>query len=70
MSVARRPNMDPRRNATPLKRSRRMATTVGELIAAAYRSAYGKGREREKRAAALLTAPAMARRLSRRLAFT
>jgi hypothetical protein len=45
-------------------------TTLGELIAAAYLAVGGQGREREERAARLLTAYALARGSSRRLVFT
>jgi len=64
------PGMNPRHHRTRRKRSRTIVTTIGELIAAAYCAAYGEGREREERAAALLTARVLKRGLSRRLVFT
>ena len=48
---------------------RRIATTLGELIAAAYEAADGFGSERLDRAAEILTDSPLARRLSRQLQF-
>ncbi len=49
---------------------KRIVTTLGELISAAYEAADGPGRkQRIERAAGILTAPDLARRMSRPLRF-
>jgi len=47
----------------------RLVTTLGDLICAAYEAAEGFGRQRTERAAVILSAPPLARRLSRQLRF-
>ena len=51
------------------KLPRKIVTTLGDLIAAAYDAAGGFGPQREERAAVLLTASPLARRLSKQLQF-
>jgi hypothetical protein len=63
------PGMKTTRNAAPGRRSRKIATTLGDLIAAAYGAAGGMGPERQERAVALLTESPLARRFDRRLEF-
>jgi hypothetical protein len=58
-----------RRNAMA-KLPRKIVTTLGDLIAAAYDAAGGFGPQREERAAVLLTASPLARRLNKQLQFT
>ena len=49
---------------------KRIVTTLGELISAAYEAADGPGkRQRLERAAGILSAPELARRMSRQLRF-
>jgi hypothetical protein len=48
---------------------KKIATTLGDLISAAYEAADGLGWEREERAAVLLASTPIARRLSRHLYF-
>jgi hypothetical protein len=57
-----------RRNAVA-KLPRRIVTTIGDLVSAAYEVADGFGTDRLDRAAELLTASPLARRLSRQLQF-
>ena len=57
------------RHAAPTRRSRKIVTTLGELIAAAYGAAEGEGLQRQERAAALLSESPLARGFSRRLLF-
>ncbi len=58
---------------TPSKRRtlpKKIVTTLGDLITAAYDAADGPGvKQRVERAAMILTAPAMSRRMSRQLRF-
>jgi hypothetical protein len=58
-----------RRHATPIPSSKKIVTTLGELIAAAYASSEGAGRARAERAALLLTQSGLARRYGRQLRF-
>jgi len=55
----------------PAKRrvSRRLVTTLGELVSAAYEAVPGLGRQRSERARALLTRSPLARHLSPHLEF-
>ncbi len=48
---------------------RHVATTLGDLISAAYEAADGFGSQRLERAAVLLTSSPLARRMSRHLQF-
>jgi hypothetical protein len=48
---------------------KRIVTTIGDLISAAYDAADGFGSQRLERAARILTATPMARRMSRQLQF-
>ncbi len=48
---------------------RRVVTTLGDLIAAAYEASDGFGMQRLERAAELLTHSPLARRMSRQLQF-
>jgi len=57
-----------RRNAVA-RLPKRIVTTLGDLISAAYDAAGGFGRQRVERAAVILTAPPLARRMSRHLQF-
>ncbi len=50
-------------------RPTRTATTLGELITAAYAASGGEGRQRAERAAQLLAASSRRRSWSRRLRF-
>jgi hypothetical protein len=56
-----------RQSNTP--RLKTTATTLGDLIAAAYDVSEGTGRRRAERAARLLTDSPLARRCSRRVLF-
>jgi hypothetical protein len=60
--------MTTRRHAVA-KMPRRIVTTLGDLISAAYENADGFGLQRIERAARILTASPLARRLSRQLEF-
>jgi hypothetical protein len=55
--------------AVPPRLSKKIVTTLGDLIAAAYEASEGFGRERAERAARLLAESAWARRCSRQLQF-
>jgi len=57
-----------RRNAVA-KLPKKIVTTLGDLISAAYEAAEGFGPQKEERAAALLTRSPLARRLNRQLQF-
>ncbi len=57
------------RRATVIRLPRKIVTTLGDLIAAAYDAAGGFGQQREERAAVLLTQSPLARRLNRQLRF-
>ncbi len=57
---------DHRSNA---KTPKRIVTTLGDLISAAYEAADGFGLQRLERAAEILTESPLARRLSRQLQF-
>ena len=57
------------RHARQTGPSKKIVTTLGELIAAAYGAAEGDSRQRQKRAAMLLTDSPLARGFSRRLVF-
>ena len=59
----------PRHGRPTTRRSKKIVTTLGELIAAAYGAADGDRRQRWERAAMLLTESPLARRFSRRLLF-
>jgi hypothetical protein len=48
---------------------KRIVTTLGDLISAAYEAAEGFGPQREERAAVLLSQSPLARRLNRQLRF-
>ena len=48
---------------------RRVVTTLGDLISAAYEAADGFGNQRMEKAAVLLSSSPLARRLSRQLQF-
>ncbi len=48
---------------------KRVVTTLGELIAAAYEAAPGFGLRRMEQAAVILANPRLARSLSRRVSF-
>ncbi len=61
--------MKNRRRKAVAKLPRRMVTTIGDLISAAYEAADGFGTDRIERAAELLTSSPLARRLSRQLQF-
>jgi hypothetical protein len=50
--------------------SKRILTTLGDVIAAAYAACEGSGRVRRERAAVLLTASPLSRRLDRRVLVT
>jgi len=54
--------------ALPARSARRLATTVGELISAAFEVASGDGSARLAVARAILTSRPLARRLSRPIA--
>jgi hypothetical protein len=60
--------MKSRRNAVA-KLPRKIVTTLGDLIAAAYEATDGLGTQRIERAAELLSASPLARRLNRQLRF-
>ncbi len=51
------------------KLPRKIVTTLGDLIAAAYEAAEGFGPQREERAAVLLSRSPLARRMNRQLRF-
>jgi hypothetical protein len=51
------------------KLPKKIVTTLGDLISAAYEAAEGFGPQREERAAVLLSASPLARRMSRQLRF-
>ena len=54
----------------PLARMpKRVVTTLGDLIAAAYEAADGLGLQKIERAAEILTASPLARRMSRHVQF-
>ncbi len=61
--------MENRRNRTTAKLPRRIVTTIGDLVSAAYDAADGFGMDRLERAAEILTDSPLARRLSRQLQF-
>ena len=52
-----------------IRMSKRIVTTLGDLISAAYDAADGFGKQKVERAAEILTATPVARRLSRQLQF-
>ncbi len=52
-----------------IRMPRRIVTTLGDLISAAYDAADGFGKYKMERTAAILTASPLARRLSRQLQF-
>ncbi len=54
---------------TYASKSSRIVTTLGDLITAAYEATDGLGTQRLERAAALLSASPLARRMSRQLQF-
>jgi hypothetical protein len=57
-----------RRNAVA-KFPKKIVTTLGDLVSAAYDAADGFGRQRIERAARILSAPELARRMNRQLKF-
>jgi hypothetical protein len=57
-----------RRNAVA-RIPKRVVTTLGDLIAAAYEAADGFGKQRLERAAVILSDSPLARRMSRQLRF-
>ncbi len=61
--------MKTRRRTAVAKLPKRIVTTLGDLISAAYDAADGFGTDRLDRAADILTASPLARRLSRQLHF-
>ncbi len=58
-----------RRRNSVTKIPARVATTLGELISAAYEAADGFGNEKLQRAADILSATPLAQRLSRQVEF-
>ncbi|MFL5273971.1 MAG: hypothetical protein ACJ79R_00310 [Anaeromyxobacteraceae bacterium] len=60
--------MKSRRSAVS-KLPKKIVTTIGDLIVAAYEAADGFGTQRTERAAVLLSASPLARRLNRQLRF-
>ncbi len=54
---------------TTRKTPKRIVTTLGDLISAAYDAADGLGLQKLERAAEILTAAPLARRMSRQLQF-
>jgi hypothetical protein len=48
---------------------KKIVTTLGDLVSAAYDAADGYGRRKVERAAQILTAPGIARRMNRQLQF-
>jgi hypothetical protein len=67
--LLKRPAMKTRRHATATRLPKKIVTTLGELIAAAYGVTAGSGLQRAERAAVLLET-SVARRCSRQLRFT
>lgn len=61
--------MKTRRRHAMAKLPTRIVTTIGDLVSAAYDAADGFGADRLDRAARILTASPLARRLSRPLQF-
>ncbi len=61
--------MKNRRRTSVARLPRRIVVTLGDLISAAYDAADGLGAQRLDRAAQILTASPLARRLSRPLVF-
>ena len=61
--------MKARRRMAVAKLPKRIVTTIGDLVSAAYDAADGFGNERLDRAAEILTESPLARRLSRQLQF-
>ena len=57
------------RTAASTKLPKKIVTTLGDLIAAAYDVSAGFGRQRMERAAVLLTESSLARSYSRQLRF-
>ena len=53
----------------PSRMPKRIVTTLGDLISAAYDAADGFGQRKVERAAQILSASPLARRLSRQLQF-
>jgi hypothetical protein len=60
--------MKSRRHAVA-KLPKKIVITLGDLITAAYDAADGFGRQKIERAASILQAPPLARRLNRQLRF-
>jgi hypothetical protein len=58
-----------RRPHAVIRLPKKIVTTLGDLISAAYEATDGFGYQREERAAVLLTSSPLARRLSRHLQF-
>ena len=61
--------MKTRRRISVTKLPKRIVTTIGDLVSAAYEAADGFGAERLDHAAEILTRSPLARRLSRHLQF-
>ena len=67
--LLRLPDMKTLRPVTATRRPKKIVTTLGELIAAAYDAVEGDTRRREERAARLLTEWVLAHGFRRRLLF-
>jgi hypothetical protein len=61
--------MKSRRQNAVAKLPKRIVTTLGDLIAAAYDAAGGFGPQAEERALVLLSAAPLARRMNRQIRF-
>ncbi len=57
------------RRSSVAKFPKKIVTTLGDLVSAAYDAADGFGRQRIERAASILSAPQLARRMNRHLKF-
>ncbi len=57
------------KNRRSIRMPKKIVTTLGDLISAAYEAADGFGKQKVERAAEILTDTAVARRLSRQLLF-
>jgi hypothetical protein len=60
---------DMKSRKTIVRLPKKVVTTLGDLIAAAYEAADGFGSQRLERAAVLLSASPLARRMNRQLRF-
>ncbi len=61
--------MQKSRRSAVAKLPKKIVTTLGDLVSAAYEAADGLGERRLERAASILSAPQLARRMSRQLKF-